>query len=324
MSVIEMPGEWTFDLESAREAASRLAEYLAPTPLLSMSTTRLQLKAESLLPTGSFKLRGAFNALLSLSEDQRRRGVVAHSSGNHAMAVAFAAARLGVEATVVIPSDAPQAKREGARALGARVVEVGVASSERADMVRHLAVQRGLSRIEPYDAPAIIAATATIGLEIIEARPDLEAVFVPVSGGGLIAGVASAIAAMKPDVRIFGVEPAVAADAAASLAAGARTTFSAERMSRTIADGLRVQVVGTLPWPIIQRHVEAIVTVEEADIVSMMRQIAREARVIAEPSGAVAAAGAIARGLPLHRSVAILTGGNVDLQRFGKILMGDA
>ncbi|HEY0648025.1 threonine/serine dehydratase [Phenylobacterium sp.] len=299
-------------LEALREAHRRLRNHVVRTPLLRMTPSGLWLKPENLQPTGAFKLRGAFNAILSLSSEARARGVVAHSSGNHAMAVAYAAARLGVRAVIVMPSDAPATKRAGVQQAGGEIVTVGPASAERAERASALAAAHGYALIEPYDAPEIVAATGGLALEILEDLPNATTVYAPVSGGGLIGGLAAGLKRLKPEIRVVGVEPEVAADAAASLAAGRRIALSAEEMSRTLADGLRVQQLGRLTWPLVQAYVDEVVTVSEAAIRFAMRRIAREARQVAEPSGAVACAGALAHASDPTFAVAVLSGGNVD------------
>lgn len=313
-------------LEEIRAAAGRIRGHVIRTPLVPMSGAGVLLKAESLQPSGAFKLRGAFNTLLQLPESARRRGVVAHSSGNHAIAVAMAAGTLGVPATIVMPADAPQVKLAWTRALGARVEIVGPASSERSARAAALAEAHGLAMIEPYDARTVIAATGTICLEILEdlgADQALE-LYVPVSGGGLIAGVAAAAKHSSASIRVIGVEPELAADALASRMAGTRTSLPGEQMARTIADGLRVQIVGALPWPHLEACVDELVTVTEAEILETMRRIAFEARLVAEPSGAVSVAAALAgrggAGAPPARRVAILSGGNVDPELLARAL----
>ncbi len=301
-------------------ARRRIAPYVAPTPIIGLPLNGLRLKAESLHPTGAFKLRGAFNAILSLDDKARAAGVVAHSSGNHAQAVAFAAARLGVRATLVMPANAPAVKIDGVRRSGAELLLVGPASAERAARAATLAEERGLSLIEPFNQDAIMAATGTIGLEIFEQAPDVATVFAPVSGGGLLGGLAAAIKLTQPNVRVVGVEPELAADASESFRAGRIIAFTAEQVSRTLADGLRVQQLGVRTWPHIRAYVDDIVTVSEDAIKAAVRLIAAEARLIAEPSGAVAIAGALAYGADLARSVAVLSGGNVDPAFFTAIL----
>jgi threonine dehydratase len=305
------------DIAAARE---RIAAHVPLTPIVAMNPSGLRVKAESLQPIGAFKLRGAFNALLTLSDEQRAAGVVAHSSGNHAQAVAYAAARLGVAATIVMPDNAPSPKVEGVRREGAEIVTVGAASAERAAMARKLATERGCALIEPFDMDVIMAGTGTIGLEILDQASDVETVFAPVSGGGLLGGLATAIKLTRPDVSVIGVEPERAADAQASFRAGEIVSITAEQAGSTLADGLRVQRLGERTWPHIRAYVDDIVTVSEEAMRAAMRSIAREARLIAEPSGAVAIAGALAHGADNRRSVAVLSGGNVEPALYATIL----
>lgn len=315
------------EVAAARE---RICRHVLHTPLVALSRAGVWLKAESLQRSGAFKIRGAFNALLQLAPEARVRGVVAHSSGNHAVAVAMAAGVLGIPATIVMPVDAPAVKLEWTRALGAQVEVVGPASSERSARAAALAETFGLALVEPYDARSVIAATGTIALEILadlsHAGGEPLEIYVPVSGGGLIAGVAAAAKQTDPAARVIGVEPEVAADALASRLAGKRIRLPAEQMALTRADGLRVQMVGELPWPHIQAFVDELVTVSEAEILEAMRRIALEARLVAEPSGAVAVAAAMAArggaGAPAARRVAVLSGGNVDPSLF-RYALGD-
>jgi threonine dehydratase len=308
-------------LDEIRAAAERISPYVSPTPIVPLWRGGPGLKAESLHPTGAFKLRGAFNALLSLSPEARARGVVAHSSGNHAQAVAYAAKVLGVRAVVVMPNNAPAAKLAATRSWGAEVLIVGPASAERAAKAEELAQREGLTPVPPFNALEIIAGTGTIGLEIMAQRPGLERLAVPVSGGGLVSGVAAAIKLTNPALRVIGVEPELADDAARSLRTGVLTAITGEEASRTIADGLRVQQLGAVNWPHVQAFVDEIVTVSEDAIKAAVRRIASGARLVAEPSGAVAMAGLLAMDpQPTERDVAILSGGNVDLEVYARIL----
>ena len=305
------------DIEAAR---ARIAPHVGRTPVVVMNPSGLKLKAESLHPIGAFKIRGAFNALLSLTPAQRAVGIVAHSSGNHAQAVAFAAARLGIRAAIVMPSNAPSPKVEGVRREGAEIVMVGPASAERAAKAEELAAERGAVLILPFDMDEIMCGTGTIGLEILEQAPDTEVVFAPVSGGGLLGGVAAAIKHKAPGVKVIGVEPELADDAQQSFRAGHVVSITAEQAGSTLADGLRVQKLGARTWPHIRAFVDDIVTVSEADMRAAMCRIAAEARLVAEPSGAVAAAGALAYGANVKTSVAVLSGGNVDRALYAEIL----
>lgn len=307
-------------LAEIRDAAARIAPHVRPTPLVAMTPAGFRLKAESLHPVGAFKLRGAFNAILSLSEAERARGVVAHSSGNHAQAVAYAARRLGVKAAVVMPGNTPRVKLEATRSWEADIHLVDPAGRDRAARCAELALTHGYAIIEPYDSPAILMGTGTIGLELLDQAPEMHTVLVPVSGGGLIAGIAAALVQSRADIRVIGVEPELAADARASLQAGHIVRVEPEQTQRTIADGLRVPQLGQLPFAHIRAFVSDIVTVSEDAIRDAMRRIAREARLIAEPSGAVALAGALSLGLEPARTIAILSGGNVDAQVYASIL----
>jgi threonine dehydratase len=304
--------------EEFAAARERLRDVVLHTPLVrltSVTETVAYLKAESLQPIGSFKLRGASNAVAQLNEAQRRRGVITYSSGNHGQGVAYAARAFSVRAIIVMPANAPEIKRRATAALGAEIVTVGPASSERRERAEALAAEYGHAIIPPYDDPAIIAGQGTCGLEILEDCPEVDLVLAPVGGGGLLSGVAAVIRRQCPECHVVGVEPELAGDAAASLRRGAIVEYAAQDTSRTIADGLRTQSLGTLNFAHIQRYVERIVTVTEQEIEQAMRHIAWEARLIAEPSGAVATAALLfhRKELPPHRvAVAIISGGNAE------------
>jgi threonine dehydratase len=276
---------------------------------------RLYLKPENQQPIGAFKIRGAYNKIASLSDAERKRGVITYSSGNHAQGVAYAARALGVKAVIVMPSNAPAIKREATAKLGADIVEVGPASDERKAKAEELAAQHGYVIVPPYNDEKIIAGQGTIGLEILEDLPEVETVFAPVGGGGLISGVAAAIKMTKPEVNIIGVEPELAADAQASLRTGAIVPFPADQVSRTIADGLRTQSVGPINFEHMQCFVDAIVTVAEDEIRQAMKLLAANPETIAEPSGAVSVAGFLFRADQLPKSrlnIAIISGGNIE------------
>jgi threonine dehydratase len=317
-----MSDERLITLAEIEGAKARIAPFVDPTPIVAMTPSGLRLKAESLTAIGAFKIRGAFNALLSLSDAERANGVVAHSSGNHAQAIAYAAAALGIPAAIVMPANAPKTKVEGVRRCGAEIIVVGSASLERAAKAKDLAAERDAALVEPFDMLEIMSGTATIGLEILEQASDVATVFAPVSGGGLLGGLSAAIKLSRPDVKVIGVEPELANDAFQSFRAGQRVAITAEEAGRTIADGLRVQRLGEKTWPHIRAYVDDIVTVSEDQIRLAMRRIAREARLVAEPSGAVAAAGALASGSDPKTSVAVLSGGNVDHTLLAEILGG--
>ena len=306
------------DLHSAR---ARIHGIAVRTRLIELDhgdgDRRLFLKLENQQPIGAFKLRGAYNKIASLSEEERKRGVISFSSGNHAQGVAYAARALGVKAVIVMPGNAPAIKREATAALGADIVLVGPGSAERQLRAEELAAEQGYIIVPPYNDEHIIAGQGTIGLEILEDMPDVETVLAPVGGGGLISGVASAIKLSKPSVNVFGVEPELAADAQASLRAGKIVEFAAEQVTRTIADGLRTQSVGSITFDHIQCFVDGIITVSEDEIREAMKLLAANPETVAEPSGAVATAGFLFRGdqLPKTRlNVAIISGGNIEPQ----------
>ena len=283
----------------------------------------LYLKADNLQPTGAFKLRGAYNKISSLSPEERRRGVVAHSSGNHAQAVAYAASALGVRAVIVMPRGAPRVKTDATAAFGAEILFVGDDSAERVRRAEELAAEHGYVLVPPYDDETLIAGQGTVGLEILDDLPDVETVLVPVSGGGLISGVAAAIKQSRPEARVFGVEPELAADAQASLRSGKLVELPAEQVGRTIADGLRVRKLGHAPFEHIRAFVDDIITVSEDEILEAMRRMALRTRLVAEPSGAVTFAGYLFHRaeLPATRlNVAVVSGGNVEPQLLARIL----
>jgi threonine dehydratase len=314
-------------VESIRSAAARIAGVAHRTPLVRAPfpgvAGEIYLKAESLQPIGSFKLRGAANRILQLTPEEIRRGVITYSSGNHAQGVAYAAREVGAKAVIVMPSNAPAIKRAATLALGAEVVEVGVASSDRLARCEELVARHGYIVIPPYDDEAVIAGQATCGLEIAEDLPDVDLVLSPVSGGGLLSGIAAAIRQLCPNALVVGVEPELAADATESFRTGKIVTWPAELTSRTIADGLRTQSLGVRNFAHIQAFVHLIITVTEAEIRAAMRAIVATTRLVPEPSGAVTTAALLfhAQELPPYRkAVAILSGGNVAPAMLAEIL----
>ena len=314
-------------LDEIRAAAKRIASAALHTPLVRAPfdavSGEVWLKAESLQPIGSFKLRGAANKILQLTPDEIQRGVITYSSGNHAQGVAYAARAVGAKAVIVMPSNAPKIKRDATLALGAEVVDVGVASSERLAKAEELVRAHGYIVVPPYDDESIIAGQATCGLEIVEALPDVDLVLSPVSGGGLLSGTATAVKLLHPNAKVFGVEPELAGDAAESLRTGKIVTWPAEMTSRTICDGLRTQSVGKRNFAHIQKYVDGIITVTEAEVRAAMRAIVATARLVPEPSGAVTTAALLfhAHQLPTYRkAVAIVSGGNVDPKLLAEVL----
>jgi threonine dehydratase len=315
-----------------RAAAERIKGIAVKTPLVEAefpgtsghgTARRIWLKAESLQPIGAFKLRGASNKILQLTPEEIRRGVITYSSGNHAQGVAYAAREVGAKAVIVMPSNAPGIKRAATLAMGAEIVDVGVASNDRLAKAEELIREHGYVVVPPYDDRAIIAGQATCGLEIAEALPDVDLVLAPVSGGGLLSGVAAAVKQLLPRVKVYGVEPELAGDTAESFRTGKIVTWGAELTSRTIADGLRTQSVGVLNFAHLQAFVEGIITVTEAEIRAAMRAIVATTRLVPEPSGAVAAAALLfhAAELPEYKkAVAVVSGGNVDPALLAEVL----
>jgi threonine dehydratase len=316
------------DIETARGRVKGVAfrTPLVPCPR-GEEDRALYFKPESLQPTGAFKLRGAYNKISSLSPEERARGVVAHSSGNHAQAVAYAARALSTRAVIVMPRGAPRVKLDATAALGAEVVLVGPGSAERALKAEKLATEHGYVPVPPYDDEVLIAGQGTIGAEILEDLPDVESVLVPVSGGGLISGISAAIKLSRPGVRVIGVEPELAADARASLKSGRLVEFPADQVSRTVADGLRVQRLGEAPFEHVRAFVDDIIAVGEEEILEAMRRLALRVRLVAEPSGAVTFAAHLfhREELPTSRlSVAVVSGGNVEPGLLAKVLSGSS
>ncbi|MCG8924337.1 threonine/serine dehydratase [Lentzea sp. CC55] len=303
-------------LEDVRTAAAAIARHVVHTPLLPFDSG-LWIKPECLQPIGAFKQRGAVNALSRIPSENRARGVVAYSSGNHAQAVAYAAKTLGMPAAIVVPENTPQLKIDATRAHGAEVFVVGI--TERESRAAELVEERGATLIPPFDHPDVIAGQGTVGLEIINDLPDVATILVPVSGGGLIAGVATAVKALRPDVRVIGVEPELAGDASASFAAGERVHWDAHDRARTIADGLRAEP-SELTWAHISEYVDDFVTVSEDEIRDAVNQIARRTRVVSEPSGAVPVAAYLNRKLPAGPAVAVVSGGNIEPRLLASIL----
>ncbi len=295
---------------------------LNPFPLCAEDSRSFFLKPENQQPIGAFKLRGAYNKIASLSEEERSRGVISYSSGNHAQGVAYAARALKTKAVIVMPNNAPEIKRQATADLGAEIVVVGPGSDERKAKAEALAAEHGYIIVPPYNDEKIIAGQGTIGLEILEDMPEVECVLSPVGGGGLISGVAAAIKLTNPKIKVIGVEPELAADAQASLRSGKIVQFPAEQVSRTIADGLRTQSIGPINFEHIRTYVDDIITVTEDQIRQAMKYLSTSPQTIAEPSGAVATAGFIfhAKELPKTKvNVAIISGGNIEPAMFEAI-----
>jgi len=318
-------------LSDIRDAQARLHGVSVRTPVVlshihengpDQGSRKLYLKPENLQPIGAFKLRGAYNKIASLTPEERKRGVITYSSGNHAQGVAYAARALGAPAVIVMPGNAPAIKRDATAELGARIVLVGPSSLERQQKAEELAQENGYVIVPPYNDEQIIAGQGTIGLEILEDLPEVETVMVPVGGGGMISGVATAIKLSKPSTKVIGAEPELAADAQASLRAGKIVEIDADQTARTAADGLRTQSIGAINFEHIRRYVDDIVTVSELEIRQAMRRLADDPKTVAEPSGAVAVAAFLfhKEQLPNTRvNVAVISGGNIDPQLLQEI-----
>ena len=311
------------DLNASRE---RISDSVDRTPTVSSRSLServgrpVLLKCENLQKTGSFKVRGALNRILTLDDPARERGVVTISAGNHAQAVAWAAARIGVSATVVMPAHASPAKARASEGYGAEVILHGTVF-EAFDLSLELAESRGLTFLHAFDDPLIVAGQGTLGLEVMEDVPDAATVVVPIGGGGLISGVALAVANHSPTVRVFGVEPHGACAMRQSLDKGEAVHLDSVD---TVADGLGAPMAGELNFEIVRRYVEDVVLVSDAEIQEAMAFILERTKLLAEPAGAAAVAALLAGRIPLAEGpvVAVLSGGNVDLERLPDLLGG--
>jgi threonine dehydratase len=312
-------------LDSIREAAERIRSLARVTPLLDVSAAAGRpffLKCENLQPAGAFKIRGAYNMVAQLTPDQRARGVITYSSGNHGQAVALAARELGAHAVVVMPTTAPRIKIDGAKSFGAEVIFAGTTSTDRRQRAEAEAAARGLTMVPPFDHEWIIAGQATAGLEILEQRPDVEAVLVPIGGGGLAAGVSAAVKQTNPRVKMIGVEPAGAAAMKASVDAGEPVTLP---KTASVADGLMPLRPGDLTFAHVNRFADAVITVEDPAIIAAVLWIFANARIVAEPSGAAATAAVIGGALDAAIQVdgpivAIVSGGNMGAERLAELI----
>ncbi|MBT2416184.1 threo-3-hydroxy-L-aspartate ammonia-lyase [Streptomyces sp. ISL-12] len=315
----------TFD--DVRDAAARLAGVSHRTPVLTSRTldarvgAEVFVKCENFQRVGAFKFRGAYNAASRLSPEQRAKGIAAYSSGNHAQAVALAARELGTTAVILMPEDAPRAKREATAGYGAEIVTYDRYTEDRAALGGALAHDRGLALVPPYDHPHVIAGQGTAALELLEDTGPLDALVVPVGGGGLIAGSAVTATALYPAVRVIGVEPEAGDDTKRSLAAGERVTVP---VPRTIADGQALPTPGEITFAVNRRLVDAIALVTDDEIVHAMRFAFERLKIVLEPSGATALAALLAGRVenPPRRIGVIASGGNVDAARFGTLLGG--
>lgn len=319
--------ELPVSLQDIKAAAARIAPYVKHTPLLraekldAVLGCKVYLKPENLQVTGSFKIRGASNKVLSLSDEERARGIIASSSGNHAQGVSFIAQQFGVRATVVMPENAPHTKVEGCRAMGAEVVLYGNDSIQRYKKLYEIRDAKGYTMVHSYDDPALIAGQGTSGLEIAQDLPDVDAVVVPLGGGGLLAGVATAIKGMVPGARVIGVEPAAIPRYSESFRQGERVVVP---MGDTIADGLMITMTGENTYPLIKTYVDEVVTAEDEFIKRALGSILFGAKVLPEPSAAVGVAAAMARTITFKADDKVcffISGGNIDSDRLASLIV---
>ncbi len=316
---------------SAKEverAASRLEPFIKTTPVLRAERMdealglQVYLKPENLQLTGSFKIRGALNKMLTLTEEEKARGIIASSSGNHAQGVAYAARQLGVKVVLVLPCNAPKTKIEGCRAMGAEVVLHGYDSIERYKKLYEIQADKGYTLVHSYNDPDLIAGQGTVGYEIMQALPDVDAVVVPLGGGGILAGVAVAVKEANKRTKVIGAEPAAIPRYSASRTAGKPVEVP---MQDTVADGLMITKTGEHVYPIVEKYVDELVTVQDEHIVNALRLILMEGRLLVEPSAAIGVAAALAGSLPVapgSKVCFVLTGGNIDYERLVGMLQG--
>ncbi len=317
-------------LDDIRAAQKRLDGVVVKTGLVPWSDSaegeRWYLKPEGLQPIGAFKLRGGYNKIATLSDEERSRGVIAFSSGNHAQGVAYAARSLGIRAVIVMPARAPEIKRLKTEAMGAEVVLLSEGGEEewRAH-AEALAAEQGLVMVAPFNDETVIAGNGTCGLEILAEVPDVDMVLVPIGGGGLISGVGAALKMSRPEIKIIGVEPELANDAQLSLRQGKLVALPIEQTKQTAADGMRATQLGDITYRYMREYVDDIITVNEYQIRAAVRTLALDSRLVAEPSGAVPVAALLNRRaeLPVAKKiVAVISGGNIDPQLLADILQG--
>ncbi|MEU0009107.1 threo-3-hydroxy-L-aspartate ammonia-lyase [Streptomyces sp. NPDC006314] len=309
-----------------REAAARLEGVAHRTPVLTSRTLNARLgaqvfiKCENFQRVGAFKIRGAYNAAAQLSPDQLAKGIAAYSSGNHAQATALAARELGTSAVILMPEDAPRSKREATAGYGAEIVTYDRYTQDRTALGEALAADRGLALIPPYDHPHVIAGQGTAALELLEETGPLDALVVPVGGGGLIAGSAITAKALQPGMRVIGVEPEAGDDTKRSLESGARVTVP---VPHTVADGQALPTPGEITFAINRHLVDTVTLVSDAEIVSAMRFAFERLKIVLEPSGATSLAALLAGHLDLPPRIGIIaSGGNIDTRRFTQLVHG--
>ncbi|HEY7681222.1 MAG TPA: threonine/serine dehydratase [Gemmatimonadales bacterium] len=321
MSAPATPARPPVSLGSIQEAAQALTGVALRTPMVQVAGSSLYLKCEQLQPIGAFKIRGAYTAIARLEPAQRARGVVTSSSGNHGQAIAWVARRFGVRSVVVMPESAAATKVAGVRAYGGEVVFAGsTRSPEQQHRADRVAAEDGLSLIPPFEHPDVIAGQGSCGLEILDQVPTVATVLVPVGGGGLLAGITTAITALRPGVEIIGVEPAGAAKLAAALAAGGPMVLAS---TASLADGLLSGSIGALPWSLIRSHIRQAVAVTDDEIAAAVRYLFERQGLMVEPSGAVTVAALLAGKVRVEGpTVAVLSGGNVDVELFRRLVSG--
>jgi threonine dehydratase len=311
------------ELADVEAAARRLDGVAHRTPVFTSRTLdglaggSVHVKAECFQRGGAFKFRGAFNKISSLTEAVRTRGVLAYSSGNHAQAVAIAAALLGTRATILMPEDAPAAKREATRGYGAEIVTYDRWTENREEIGVRLAGERDLELVRPYDDPLVMAGQGTVALELLDAAPDLDVLIAPVGGGGLIAGCSTVAKSLVPGIRVVGVEPEAGDDTARSLATGERVQVG---VPRTIADGLQASEPGELTFAVNRKRVDEVVLVSDAEIVDAMTFLFDRMKLVVEPSGAVGIAALLAGRVRGERVGVVISGGNVGAARFAELV----
>jgi threonine dehydratase len=311
--------------DDVEAAAARLEGVAHHTPVMTSrqadeaTGAEVFFKCENLQRTGAFKLRGAYNALSQFYEEQKERGVLTYSSGNHAQAVALAGRLLDIAATIIMPSDAPAVKRAGTEGYGAEIVEYDRAETTREALAERLSEERGLPVLPPYDHPHVVAGQGTTGKELCEDVPSLDTLLVCCGGGGLLSGCAIAAKALQPDCRVVGVEPRRADDAARSFRTG---ELHCVEDPDTIADGARTPSLGEVTFPLVQKHVDAFATVSEEAIAGATRFLCERLKLVIEPTGALAFAALLEEAVPRAKGVRVgvtISGGNVDLARLGSL-----
>ena len=305
-------------LDDIKAASERLAPYVKRTPILRAEKLEDDLgcevyfKPECLQKTGSFKIRGATNKILTLTQEEKDRGIIASSSGNHAQGVAYAAGLLGIKATIVLPTNAPQVKVDNTRALGAEVVQYGFGSIERYKKLYEIVAEKGYTVIHSFNDPALIAGQGTVGYEIMQDLSDVDTVVVPLGGGGVLAGVAVAVKESNPAVRVVGVEPSRIPRYSESRKAGKPVEVE---LQDTVADGLMITTTGSNTYPIIEKYVDEVIPVADEYIVRALNEIVYKGKVLVEPSAAIGVAAVLSGALKVRKDEKVcfvLTGGNID------------